>query len=209
MALLTVEIPERLLAKLKRTGRPAQEVIVEALEETLNDEVANEEIAALPPASQELDQGEHEVSSTPRRRERKPEAEDLPHAEVVRRLIEAGFVRRPDEFDSLAAQEWLALSEEERQQRIKAMEKDYFPDAPASRAVIRNRKQLETDVPREEVIRRLVATGLIREPGSWDNEYARAWRDRPEEEKQQLIKEMEETFFPDSFASRLIAENRR
>ena len=35
MALLTVEIPESLLTKLQRTGRPAQEIIVEALEETL------------------------------------------------------------------------------------------------------------------------------------------------------------------------------
>ena len=86
MALLTVEIPERLLAKLKRTGRPAQEVIVEALEETLNHEAVDEEIASLSPAAQALDQGEHEGSSTHRRRAHKPEAEDLPHEEVVRRL---------------------------------------------------------------------------------------------------------------------------
>lgn len=142
MALLTVEIPERLLAKLKRTGRPAQEVIVEALEETLDDEVANEEITLL-------------LSTVP-----------------------ALGQRGSDESSD-------------------------------SRAALRNRKQLETDVPREEVIRRLLAAGLIREPDSWDNEYARAWRELPEEEKQQFIKEMEETFFPDSFASRLIAENRR
>lgn len=36
MALLTVEIPEKLWSKIKRTGRPAQEVIVEALEKILN-----------------------------------------------------------------------------------------------------------------------------------------------------------------------------
>lgn len=36
MALLTIEIPEKLWSELKRTGRPAQEVIVEALEKVLN-----------------------------------------------------------------------------------------------------------------------------------------------------------------------------
>ena len=204
MALLTVEIPERLLAKLKRTGRPAQEVIVEALEETLNHEAVDEEIASLSPAAQALDQGEHEGSSTHRRRAHKPEAEDLPHEEVVRRLIEAGFVRRPEEYDSPANREWLGLSEEERQLRIKETENVYFSDA-----VIRNRKRLETDVPREEVVRRLLAAGLIREPGSWDNEYARAWRDLPDEEKQRHIQEMNEMFFSDSPASRFIIENRR
>ena len=204
MALLTVEIPERLLSKLKRTGRPAQEVIVEALEETLSDEVANEKTASLSPASQALEEGGHEGSAMPRRREHKPAAEDLPREEVVRRLIEAGFVLRPEEYNSPATREWLALSEEERQQRIKEMENVYSPDA-----VILDRKRLEIDVPREEVVRRLLAAGLIREPGSWDNEYARAWRELPEEEKQRHIQAMNEMVFPDSPASRFIIENRR
>ncbi len=38
MALLTVEIPEKLWSKIKHTGRPAQEVIVEALEKEFNDQ---------------------------------------------------------------------------------------------------------------------------------------------------------------------------
>jgi hypothetical protein len=206
MALLTVEIPEKLLSKLKRTGRPAQEVIVEALEETLNDEAVDEKIASLSAASQALDQGENELASMRRRGEHKPEVEDLPREEVVRRLIEAGFVRRPEEYDSPATREWLSLSEEERQQRIKEMEEVYFPDAPASRIIIRNRKRLETDVPRQEVVRRLVATGLIRSPGSWDMEAARQWRQLPEEEQQKLIHEVTALYFPDSPASKFLIE---
>lgn len=62
---------------------------------------------------------------------------------------------------------------------------------------------------REEVIQQLVAAGLVRAPGSWDTPGAKAWRERPESEKQKLIKEMQDTYFPDSFASNLIAENRR
>lgn len=201
MALLTVEIPERLLAKLKRTGRPAQEVIVEALEETFDNEVANEEIALL--AAQGLEQEENKLGHD---RARKPASEDLPREEIVRRLIEAGFVRRPEEFDSPATREWLALSEQERQQHIKAMEEVYFPDALASRIIIRNRKRFETDVPRQEVVRRLVATSLIRSPGSWDTEAARQWRQLPEEEQQKLIDEVTALYFPDSPASKFLIE---
>lgn len=67
-----------------------------------------------------------------------------------------------------------------------------------------------TDEPnREEVIQQLVAAGLVRAPGSWDTPGAKAWRERPEAEKQQLIKEMQATYLPDSFASNLVSENRR
>ena len=76
MALLTVEIPERLLAKLKRTGRPAQEVIVEALEKVLNSKPT-------------------------------PAAEALPRDEIVKRLLDSGFARNPEEYDSPAVQAFL------------------------------------------------------------------------------------------------------
>lgn len=72
------------------------------------------------------------------------------------------------------------------------------------------RKAQTTNEPsREEVIQQLVAAGLVRAPGSWDTPGAKAWRALPEAEKQQLIKEMKDTYFPDSFASNLISENRR
>jgi len=115
MAVLTVEISEKLLAKLRRTGRPIQDVITEALEQRFNGV-----------------NGENE-------------------------------------------------------------EKDQDLIEPS----------------REEFIQHLVNAGLIRQPGSWDTPGAKAWRERPEAEKQQLIKEMQATYFPDSFASNLISENRR
>jgi len=112
MAVVTVEISEKLLAKLRGTGRPVQELIIEALEQLFNSEI---QAKAQPP----------------------------------------------------------------------------------------------TEPSREEVIQQLVAAGLAREPGSWDTPGAKAWRERPEAEKQQLIQEMQATYFPDSFASNLISENRR
>lgn len=66
-----------------------------------------------------------------------------------------------------------------------------------------------TEPSREEVIQQLVAAGLVRAPGSWDTPGAKAWRTRTENEKQQLIKEMQDTYFPDSFASNLVSKNRR
>ena len=112
MAVVTVEISEKLLAKLQQTGRPVQELMIEALEQLLNNSAA----------------------------------QNMPH-----------------------------------------------PPEPN----------------REEVIQQLVTAGLIRSPGSWDTPGAKAWRDRSEMEKQQLIKEMQNTYFPDSFASNLVSENRR
>ncbi|MEZ4870142.1 MAG: hypothetical protein R3C14_52925 [Caldilineaceae bacterium] len=112
MALLTVEISEQLLVKVRRTGRPVQEIVTEALEAHLNGGTT----------------------------ESKPQ-----------------------------------------------------PAEPS----------------RSEIIQQLVTAGLIRAPGTWDTPGAKAWRERPEDEKQQLIKEMQTTYFPDSFASNLISENRR
>ena len=37
MALLTMEIPEKLLAKLRNTGRPIEDVVMETLEEKFID----------------------------------------------------------------------------------------------------------------------------------------------------------------------------
>ena len=118
MAVLTVEISEKLLAKLRGTGRPIRDVITETLEQRFN--------------------GVNGVNGE--------------NGEKEQDLIEPS---------------------------------------------------------REEVIQQLVDAGLIRKPGSWDTPGAKAWRERPEAEKQRLIKEMQATYFPDSFASNLISENRR
>ena len=110
MAPLTVEIPERLLAKLKRTGRPAQEVIVEALEEVLS---------SKPPQGQE----------------------ELSRDEIVKRLLDSGFARNPDEYDSPEVQAWLALPEEERKSIIAEMDALWFPDSAVSQAIVEQRRQ--------------------------------------------------------------------
>ncbi len=112
MAILTMEISEKLMAKLRNTGRPVEDVVVETLEEKFTD-----------------------------------------------------------------------LHEEDKQSSV--------------------------SLSREELIQRLVAAGLVRDPGTWDTPGAKAWRARPEAEKQQLVKEMQATYFADSFASNLIGENRR
>lgn len=109
MALLTVEIPERLLAKLKRTGRPAQEVIVEALEKVLNGS----------------------TSAKP---------EELSREEIIRHLVESGTVHAPEEWDSPEVQAWLDRPESERQKIIKEMNEMYFSDSPASSFIIENRR---------------------------------------------------------------------
>ena len=112
MGLLTVEISEKLLAKLRNTGRPIEDVVVETLEEKFID------------------------------------------------VDEVG-------------------------------------------------EQSSDSLSREELIQRLVAAGLIREPGTWDTPGARAWRELSAEEKKQYFQEMESIYFPDSFASNLISQNRR
>jgi hypothetical protein len=109
MALLTVEIPERLLSKLKRTGRPAQDVIVEALEKVLNSKPTQA-------------------------------SEALSHDEIVKRLLDSGFARDPEEYDNPEVQAWLALPEEERVQIIQEMDSMYFPDSPVSHFIIENRR---------------------------------------------------------------------
>jgi hypothetical protein len=112
MAMVMMEIPEKLLAKLRNTGRPIQEVVTEVLERQFSDECEDDGQQAVEPS-------------------------------------------------------------------------------------------------REALIQQLVATGLIREPGSWDTPGAQAWRAHADNEKQRLVKEMQATYFPDSFASNLISENRR
>lgn len=66
-----------------------------------------------------------------------------------------------------------------------------------------------SELDRGEVIQRLIAAGLLRTPGSWNTPGAKVWRERTDAEKQQMCEAMRATYFPDSFASNLIRENRR
>jgi len=110
MTEFVINIPEKLLEKLRRTGRPAQEVIVEALEQKLRDEASGSA------------------------------AQNLTRTEVIKRLLEVGFIRPPDEYKSAEAEAWAALPEETRTQIVREMDSMRFPDSPASRFIIENRR---------------------------------------------------------------------
>ncbi|MCB0107930.1 MAG: hypothetical protein KDE53_18540 [Caldilineaceae bacterium] len=111
MALLTMEIPEKLMTKLRSTGRPIEDVVVETLEEKFIDKTEEDDADI-----------------------------NLSREEVFRRLLESGYIRKPEEFDSPVVQEWLALSEEERQQHRAEVSALYFPDSPASNYIIDSRR---------------------------------------------------------------------
>ncbi len=68
-------------------------------------------------------------------------------------------------------------------------------------------KPTHKDLPREEVIRRLMASGFVRPPEEYDSPAAQEWRELTEEERQQHLNEMDELYFPDSPASTHIIEN--
>lgn len=70
-------------------------------------------------------------------------------------------------------------------------------------------KPTDQDLPREEVIRRLMASGFVRPPEEYDSPAAQEWRELTEEERQQHLNEMNELYFPDSPASNHIIESRR
>lgn len=180
MALLTMEIPEKLLAKLRSTGRPIEDVVMETLEKRFSD----------------VDEaGEQPLVS-------------LSREEVVQRLVAAGFIREPGTWDTPGAKAWRELSESEKARHHKEMEAIYLPDAAASTAIIRDRKRLETDVPRAEIERRLRNTGMIRPTRAWDTVEARRWEALPANEKEAFITEMNQLAFPDSPASTYITESR-
>ena len=180
MAPLTMEIPEKLLAKLRNTGRPVQELVIEALEEKYISE--NEE--------------NEELTSSPSREE------------LIQRLVAAGFIREPGTWDTVGAKTWRELPESEKARHLKEMSAIYLPDAAASTAIVRDRKRLEKDVPRAEIERRLRNTGLIRPTHVWDTAEARRWEALPADEKETFIVEMNQLSFSDSPASTYITESR-
>lgn len=62
---------------------------------------------------------------------------------------------------------------------------------------------------REEMIRRLVQAGLIREPGTFDSPAAKTWRDLPQAEKRRHLKERNALRFEGSPGATAIIEGRR
>ena len=129
--------------------------------------------------------------------------------EIVRRLTEAGFIRDPSEWDTLGAKQWRDLPDAEKEQHLREVAEAYFPDAPASRAVIRGRMRLDAELTRAEMADRLIRLGIVRNPEEWDTAFARRWRNLPDDEKRRFIEETRAMFFPDAPASSYIIENRR
>jgi len=145
MATLNIEVPDEILSRLNQTGHSAQEIILDAIVRVLANEpegLTVDELTNRLSISDKVSSLEGDIPSAPSlsKRRRKPKNKNLPREEVLRRLLESGFVRRPEEYDSTAAQEWLSLSEEERQQHIKEMNEMYFPDSPASTYIIESRR---------------------------------------------------------------------
>ena len=144
MATFTVELPDELLSRLNQTGYSAQEMVRDVILQILENEpglTAAELASRLAISGNESATGKYDQPRpTSSQRKGKPQHKDLPREEVVRRLVEAGFVYGPDETDSPAAQEWRALSDGERQRHTKVMNEMYFPDSPASTYIIESRR---------------------------------------------------------------------
>jgi hypothetical protein len=68
---------------------------------------------------------------------------------------------------------------------------------------------MEGHLSRQKIIRRLIESDTVIDPGAWDDSYAQAWLDRPERERNNLIAEMDEEWHPGSTASRAIIDGRR
>ncbi|MEZ4619549.1 MAG: hypothetical protein R2867_29150 [Caldilineaceae bacterium] len=150
------------MEKLRSTGRPVEDVVVETLEGKFID---LDEADAQPLVS-------------------------LSREEVMQRLVAGGFIREPGTWDTPGAKAWRELPESEKVRHRKEMEAIYLPDAAASTAIIRDRKRLEQDVPRAEIERRLRNTGLIRPTHVWDTAEARRWEALPADKKETFIAEM-------------------
>lgn len=62
---------------------------------------------------------------------------------------------------------------------------------------------------RDEVVRRLIESGAVTDPEKWNNRYAQAWLSRSEQERADLIKDMNQEWHSGSPASDAVNEGRR
>ncbi len=141
MATLTIELPDEVVAHLAQIGHSPKEILLDGILQILarEPELTVTELASRLSLSSRVDVFGDLTQPTISFRERKKRKKEknLPREEIIRRLLESGFVRKPEEFDNSSAQEWRALPETERQQHIKEMTEMYFPDSPASNYIIR------------------------------------------------------------------------
>lgn len=70
-------------------------------------------------------------------------------------------------------------------------------------------RTLRNEPTRDEIIHRLAEAKVINAPNTWDSPSAQAWRDLPETEKAQHLKEVAETYLADAPASRSIIRDRK
>ncbi|MBX2999801.1 MAG: hypothetical protein KF893_14875 [Caldilineaceae bacterium] len=62
---------------------------------------------------------------------------------------------------------------------------------------------------RDELVQRLIESGIVIDPEKWNNPYAQAWLNRSEQDRADLIKEMNQEWHPGSLASDAVSEGRQ
>jgi hypothetical protein len=62
---------------------------------------------------------------------------------------------------------------------------------------------------KDELMQRLIKSGDVIDPESWDTDYAQAWLGRSEQERAEMIKEMNQEWHPGSSASDAVNEGRQ
>ena len=110
MTTVTIEVPDRLLAKMARQDRPIQEVVVTLLEDAFEKEV--EPAAPLAATRERMIQG----------------------------LVSAGLIRKPGTWDSPAAKEWRNLSTIEKRRHLEERKAMRFLGSPGATAVLEGRR---------------------------------------------------------------------
>lgn len=111
MAVIQINIPERLWQRLQAVGRPVEEVVIEVLEDAFNE---NEDAVAI-----------HERPTK---------------KEIIQRLEETGYLMKCDNWDDPVADTWDALSQEKKRQHLQEVEENYLADSAVSRDIIQNRR---------------------------------------------------------------------
>lgn len=138
MATLTIELPDEVVSHLAQIGHSPKDILLDEILQILGDEpgLTATELASRLFVFHQVGKFSDSTQPSLPLRGRKNRKKDLLRTEIVRRLFESGFVRKPEEYDSSAAQEWRALPEIERQQHMKKMSEMYFPDSLASNYII-------------------------------------------------------------------------
>ena len=110
MTTVTIEVPDRLLAKVARQNRPVQEVVVALLEDAFEKET--EPIAPSPPTREQM----------------------------IRNLLQAGLIRESSTWDSPAAKAWRNLPVTKKRRHLEERKAMRFLGSPGATAVLEGRR---------------------------------------------------------------------